>query len=142
MNSPTDCPFISAKMSDADPYILTKLSEHVSQHLNKSLDQAVENLSLRLQDTAKDAIADTREINTIIDQAVREAVEKAFEKSVVTEVEPSSIQSEFKSPPPRNSHFVGRSSTLAKLLSLWKPDQKSRLAVVGLGGIGYVVGPQ
>ncbi|TGO47076.1 hypothetical protein BOTNAR_0546g00030 [Botryotinia narcissicola] len=123
-------------MSDADPYILIKLSEHVSQHLNKSLDQAVENLSLRLQDTAKDAIADTREINTIIDQAVREAVEKAFEKSVVTEVEPSSVQSEFKFSPPRNSNFVGRSSTLAKLLSLWKPDQKSRLAVVGLGGIG------
>lgn len=136
MNSPADCPFISAKMSDANPYVLTKLSEHVSQHLNKSLDQAVENLSLRLQDTAKDAIADTREINTIIDQVVREAVEKAFEKSVVTEVEPCSKQSEFKFPPPRNSNFVGRSSTLAKLLSLWKPDQKSRLAVVGLGGIG------
>ncbi|KAG4027579.1 hypothetical protein MFRU_028g00020 [Monilinia fructicola] len=123
-------------MSDADPYVLTKLSEHISQHLNKSLDEAVENLSLRLQDTAKDAIADTREINTIIEQAVREAVEKAVEKSVVTEVEPPSTESEFKFPPSRNSNFVGRSSTLAKLLSLWKPVQKSRLAVVGLGGIG------
>lgn len=126
-------------MSDADPYVLTKLSEHISQHLNKSLDQAVDNLSLRLQDTAKDAIADTREINTIIEQAVREAVEKAVEKSVVTEVESSATESEFKFPPSRNSNFVGRSSTLAKLLSLWKPDQKSRLAVVGLGGIGCVI---
>ncbi|ESZ96138.1 hypothetical protein SBOR_3468 [Sclerotinia borealis F-4128] len=125
-------------MSDADPYILTKLSEHISQHLNKSLDEAVENLSLKLQDTAKDAITDTREINAIIDQAVREAVEKAVEKSVVTEVEHASTESDFKYPPSRNLNFVGRSSTLAKLLSLRKPDQKSRLAVVGLGGIGYV----
>ncbi|RAL59852.1 hypothetical protein DID88_000481 [Monilinia fructigena] len=124
-------------MSDADPYVLTKLSEHISQYLNKSLDEIVENLSLRLQDTAKDAIADTREINTIIEQAVREAVEKAVEKSVVTEVEPPSTESEFKFPPSRNPNFVGRSSTLAKLLSLWKPVQKSRLAVVGLGGIGF-----
>ncbi|KAJ8068617.1 hypothetical protein OCU04_002324 [Sclerotinia nivalis] len=123
-------------MSDADPYVLTKLSEHISQHLNKSLDQAVDNLSLRLQDTAKDAIADTREINTIIEQAVREAIEKAVEKSVVTKVEAAPIESEFKFPPPRNPNFVGRSSTLAKLLSLWKPNRKSRLAIIGLGGIG------
>lgn len=128
-------------MSDADPYVLTKLSEHISRHLNKSLDQAVDNLSLRLQDTAKDAIADTREINSIIEQAIREAVEKAIEKSVVTEVEPASIESEFKFPPPRNPNFVGRSSTLAKLLSLWKPNRKSRLAIIGLGGVGYVIPP-
>lgn len=71
----------------------------------------------------------------------REAVEKAVEKSVVTEVEHASVESELKFPPPRNPHFVGRSSTLAKFLSLWKPGHKSRLAVVGLGGIGYVFLP-
>ncbi|PQE23448.1 hypothetical protein CJF30_00010524 [Rutstroemia sp. NJR-2017a BBW] len=102
-------------MPDADPYVLTKLSEHISQHLNKSLDDAVENLS-----------------------SVREAVEKALERSVGAAVETTPRESEFKFLPCRNPNFVGRTSTLSKLLSLWKPDQKSRLAVVGLGGIGYV----
>jgi hypothetical protein len=141
MSLPVDCPFISAKMSDADPYVLAKLSEHISQHLNKSLDDAVENLSVKLQDTAKDAIADTREINTIIEQSVREAVEKALERPVGAAVETTPRESEFKFLPRRNPHFVGRTSTLPRLLSLWKPDQKSRLAVVGLGGIGYVLTP-
>ncbi|KAM3069623.1 hypothetical protein ACMFMG_005724 [Clarireedia jacksonii] len=136
MSLPVDYPIISAKMSDADPFVLTKLSEHISQHLNKSLDDAVENLSVKLQDTAKDAIADTRDINTIIEKSVREAVEKALERSVGTAVETTPREREFKFLPRRNPNFVGRTSTLPKLLGLWKPEQKSRLAVVGLGGVG------
>ena len=42
----------------------------------------------------------------------------------------------FDVPYSRNENFVGRDASLAQLFSLWRPDRKGRIAVVGLGGIG------
>jgi len=43
--------------------------------------------------------------------------------------------------PQRNPNFVGRSALLSQLFGMWRPGQKGRIAVVGLGGIGSVFDP-
>ena len=44
----------------------------------------------------------------------------------------------FNVPYARNPNFVGRSEALSQLFAMWKPGSRGRIALVGLGGIGYV----
>ena len=54
-------------------------------------------------------------------------------ESQITEVSSDPI---FCPPYPRNLDFVGRSDSLSQLFGLWKPGQRGRIGVCGLGGIG------
>jgi hypothetical protein len=98
-----------------------------------------------------DAIA--RFLFTSFDDVAKNLVERLLENStsVIPEVEMEAPAPEAAEPPPppppppvptfvvpltRNPEFVGRAAPLDQLFGMWKPCQKRRIAVVGLGGIG------
>jgi hypothetical protein len=100
-----------------------------------------------------DAIA--RFLFTSFDDVAKNLVERLLENrtSVIPEVEemkapaPSAAEPPPPPPPPppaptfvvpltRNPEFGGRAGSLDQLFGMWKPCQKRRIAVVGLGGIG------
>jgi len=55
---------------------------------------------------------------------------------VTSEPPPAPSTPAFAVPFPRNAGFVGRSESLSQLFGLWRPRQKGRIAVSGLGGVG------
>ena len=80
-------------------------------------------------------------------EAVMPNVPEASEEAVVAEPTKAETTTEDTSPPfsmdfrqrlPRNEKLFGRSNEVGHLLKLWKPGMKGRIAVIGLGGIGYV----
>lgn len=103
---------------------LEQLSDSLSQILITTLDTVKKNLVDHIQ-------------SSMIEES---ASEDAKEPPVVQEVATAASHSAFSVPHPRNPDFVGRISALSQLFGMWNPGQTSqaRIAIVGLGGIGYV----
>jgi len=102
----------------------TQLSDAIASFLYTSFDDVAKNLVTRLQ--APEA------------KAVPTVEVKVIEPSPppppsLPEPEPEPL---FNVPYARKPDFVGRSAHLSQLFRMWKPGDRGRIALVGLGGIG------
>jgi hypothetical protein len=96
----------------------SQLSDAIASFLHTSFDDIAKNLVKRLQDPEAEA----------------PPVLEIQEAGPSPEPKPGLLFNV----PQRNPDFVGRSASLSQLFGMWKPGQKGRIAVVGLGGIGLV----
>lgn len=101
----------------------SQLSDAIASFLYTSFDDVAKNLVTRLQ--APEA--------------------KPIQRTEIQELKPPPPPSQEPEPDPeplfnvpyaRNPDFVGRSAHLSRLFEMWRPSQKGRIAIVGLGGIG------
>jgi hypothetical protein len=100
--------------SETQPPITSQLSEAIAEMLSSSFEEFTNNVVSSLQCPAKSTSADVEA------QEAKAALHPAA----------------FSVPYPRNPNFFGRLSALSQLFGMWKPGEKGRIAVVGLGGIG------
>jgi len=91
--------------------ITSQLSDALA--LFTSFDESIKTLVTRLQSTESNLLSKPKQ-----------------EGSVPTS------SAAFHVPFPRNEHFLGRFSNLSQIFGMWRPHQRCRIAVVGLGGLG------
>lgn len=106
---------------------MEQLSESLSQILLTTFDTVTKNLVNHVQNSTAEEFT-SRDLN---------------EAPVVQDIVASPSPLAFKVPHPRNPDFVGRISALSQLFGMWNPGQisQARIAIVGLGGVGYVFPP-
>jgi hypothetical protein len=108
-----------AELAPEPPSFVSQLSEAIAKFLNTSFDDAAKTFIERLQSSEMRAIQDVEV------QEVEAAAQPAPPPAPT-----------FNVSLPRNPNFVGRSGNLSQLFGMWKPGQKNRVGIVGLGGIG------
>lgn len=124
---------MAAKDEETTPIVASlasQLSDAIASFLYSSFDDVAKNLVARLQAPEARAclMAQVKEI-----EPGPPAPPPPPEPEPEPESEPEPL---FNVPYARNPDFVGRSAQLSQLCGMWKPGQKGRIAVAGLGGIG------
>lgn len=104
--------------------VTPQFSEAVATFLYDSLNDATKSLVVRLK-TSKNESGDG-------------SPDKEDSHTPAHSESSEGTMSLFNVPYTRNPNFVGRSAALSKLFAMWKPGNKGRIAIAGLGGIGYV----
>ncbi|TVY58085.1 Nephrocystin-3 [Lachnellula cervina] len=124
---------MAAKDEETTPIVASlasQLSDAIASFLYSSFDDVAKNLVARLQAPEARAclMAQVKEI-----EPGPPAPPPPPEPEPEPAPEPEPL---FNVPYARNPDFVGRSAQLSQLCGMWKPGQKGRIAVAGLGGIG------
>jgi len=131
-----DCPEIGESLTKPS-HISTQGSEHIANHTNNISAMALQDRSI-IASQLSDALA----LFNSFDESVKSLVTRlqSNENNFVVKPEhegtASKVPAPFHVPYTRNSQIHGRFSTLSQIFGMWRPQQRCRVSVVGLGGVG------
>jgi hypothetical protein len=128
---------------------LPEIMAQITQALSESFDKMTDGLLSRLQSQGKELAGEvSKEVEAIKTDVgdvkkdvgdVKKDMEEVKKEVIKLQPAPEPVHKPtFDVPHDRNQNFVGRSEELGKLFEMWRPGKKGRIAVVGLGGVGYV----
>lgn len=103
--------------------------DEVRKDIKAEVEEVRKDIKVEVEEVRKDIKAEVDEVKKDVEEVKKEVIKAQPVPSPVPEAE-------FEVRHERNPKFLGRSEELGRLFELWKPGQRGRIAVVGLGGIG------